>query len=397
MSIRTSASGNFENKKSWKRLQKHFEHDAKIKHENKYLNTFESQKLRVFNQHKIFMNYKELIHDVFDEYIKKHDSGISKKRKFNSVESLFAKKSTNPDLCYTVKLGDEESWHTFLNQSISFFKKQGLNPAQEKAKLYKTISNAFVKFGDDFSKSNTIQGFHYSLNGMDVYPLNLTEEYIHLDEMGAPHMHSHVLPVALHLNDEHTSYDLSKRPTVSLNKVLQALYSNHDSRANLRTFRKREDTRLVDTVNKELKKDFPNMYEAGINFEFIRKKELNPNIVTGISHDEYKHNQQVMDKQHEQIQVQQNQIKEQKEELLKLSSLLEPVKALREKIKKLKKKYDKLYELFEKTQHFTNEKDCNAFKTAWKAPMIDTSIVDPLLDYNNKLSKTKKYNDNKSV
>lgn len=391
MSIRTSASGNLNNKKSWARLQKHFEHDVKIRHKNEYLNTPESQKLRVFNQHKIFMNYKGLIHNVFDEYIKKHDYGISKKRKFNSVESLFAKKSTNPDLCYSAKLGDEDSWHEFLTKSTSFFKKQGLNPEQEKAKLYRTISNAFVDYGSAFSKSNTIRGFHYSLNGMDVYPLNLTEEYVHMDEVGAPHMHAHVLPVALNLNDEHTSYSLSKRPTVSLNKVLQALYGSRDSRANLREFRKREDTRLVDTVNKELKKDFPKLYEAGINFEFIRKKELKPGIVTGISHEEYKHNQKVMDKQKEQIKLQQKQIDEQKEDLVKLSALLEPVKALREKITKLKKKYNKLYELVEKKQHFANEEDNKTFKEKWRAPMIDTSIVDPLLDYNNKLNQQKKY------
>ena len=397
MSIRASASGNFDNKKSWKRLQKHFEHDSKIKHKNEFLNTPKSQKLRVFNQHKIFMDYKKLIHNVFDEYIKNHDYGISKKRKFNSVENLFAKKSTRPDLLYTVKLGDENSWHEFLKQSTNFFEKQGLDPVQEKAKLYKTISNAFVKFGNDFSKSNTIKDFHYTLNGMDVYPLNMTEEYIHMDEEGAPHMHSHVLPVALHLNDKHNSYDLSKLPTVSLNKVLRALYGNHDTRANLREFRKREDTRLIDTVNNQLKKDFPDLYEAGINFEFIRKKELKPDLVTGVSHEEYKHNQQVMDKQREQIQTQQKQIEEQKEELSKLSSLLEPVRTLRKRIEKLKRKYDKLYESFEKIQHFTSEKDSKTFKNTWKAPMIDTSIVDPLLDYNNKLSKTKEYNNNKPV
>lgn len=396
MSIKVSSSGNFDNKKNWKRLKKHFEHDSKIRHKNEYLNTTESQTLRVFNQHKTFMNYGKLIHSVFDNYIESHDYGISKKRKFNSVENLFAKKSTNPDLCYTVKLGDEESWHEFLNRATSFFKSQGLNPVKEKAKLYKTISSAFIAYGNDFNKANTINDFHYTINGVAVYPLNLTEAYTHLDEMGAPHMHSHVIPVALHLNTERTGYDLSKRPTVSLNKILQELYGSRDSRANLRAFRKKEDTRLIDTVNEGLKKDFPNMYEAGIKFEFIRKKELKPGIVTGISHEEYKHNQQVMDEQKKQLQAQQQQIEEQSEALSKLSSLLGPVKTLREKIKKLKRKYDNLYKLVEKTQHFTNEKDIRAFKTTWQAPMIDTAVVDPLLAYNNKINQQKKYNE-KSV
>ncbi len=43
--ILTTASGNFDNKKSWNGIKKHLEHDPNITHKNKFLNTDESKQL----------------------------------------------------------------------------------------------------------------------------------------------------------------------------------------------------------------------------------------------------------------------------------------------------------------------------------------------------------------
>lgn len=59
MTIYVTASGNFDNKKSWSGLKKHLKHDEAVHHKNKYLELDQSKLDRKFNQHLVLENFDD--------------------------------------------------------------------------------------------------------------------------------------------------------------------------------------------------------------------------------------------------------------------------------------------------------------------------------------------------
>lgn len=286
MTIYVTASGNFDNKKSWNGLKKHLQHDEAVHHKNKYLELDQSKKDRKFNQHLVLENFDDFTEKMFSPYIKKHDEKQKKdSRKYKSVKRFLAvdstgkKRKTNMDLNYVEKFADEKTWHLYLKALDKNIKKKyssrNFSDAQVHAFAMKAVSDGLADWAKDFNKRNP--------------NLKMFEYYIHMDEKGAPHVHSRVLPIV---------YKGDKKPSTSLNTALAKQYSlPRNGKLLLSKFRKQEDTALINAIDKSVEKEL----HLKSNFALLRKSDENKNIVTGVSHDEYVHNQEILDKQNKQI------------------------------------------------------------------------------------------------
>lgn len=296
--IGVTSSGNFENKKGWGGVKKHLDHSDKLHHKNEFLNTEESKKLRVLNQHKVLIDYKKFTEDNFKSYVENHDENEPNKNKqYGSVEDFLKYDSKHqvrkikPDLLFTEKFSDEKTYDALLAKTANLFMRtkqlHGKKLTKEQAMFFarKTFAKGLEKYADGFNDRNS--------------NLRMFEYYVHMDEKGAPHLHSRVMPLVV--PDGTTKTGKIKKPSWSLNRALRTQfdcksYKNEKGKvvsvnqANLKAFRKQEDQALVDAMNEA----FLEMHVKA-DFKLIRKTDKDESLETGVDHDVYVAKQQKLD------------------------------------------------------------------------------------------------------
>lgn len=294
-----TASGNFDNKKSWSGLKKHLEHDPKLKHKNEYLNTTESQELRKYNSHEVLIDYDKFCEDNFTPYVKDHDAHMKdKRRKFGSVKRFLKvdaqgkRRELQPAQAYVEKLSDEEHYNTYLKTVTKFLMTKGYAKSIEQAKdiALKVTAKGLARYADGFNKRNT--------------NLKMFEYYVHMDEKGSAHLHSQVMPIVIPQGKTKSGH--IKKPSWSLNRALTAQYGNAGmNKQNLKTFRKQEDTALINAMNDELTEE---LHVTPV-FALVRKTDKDKILETGVSHDVYVAKQQALEDIDKQIKTRQKTLK----------------------------------------------------------------------------------------
>lgn len=305
--IKTTASGNLDNKHSWSGLHKHMEHDPNLNHSNEYLNTEESQAKSKYNYHEILVDYDAWTERNFSAFVKRHDKKmLDKNRKFGSVKRFlkvndYGKiRERHPDQEFLEKLSNKEDYKQFEDSFIEKIRTYKWKKGPNKGK------NVTKKEAKDLAMRAMCKGFKKYARGFNQRNSHLTmfEYYIHLDEEGAPHLHSRIMPLYVDCptdkdTEKQRKKKKNKKPSWSLNTALSAQYHNLDKRgkaysnqANLRRFREQEDNALIDCMNEELEHDF------GIKnaFKLIRKTAEDETLQTGESHDVYKAKHKALDK-----------------------------------------------------------------------------------------------------
>lgn len=258
-------SGNFDNKKDWKKLKLHNERTQK-NHKNKYLKTKKSKELRRFNYHVKNFNFDNKINQLFGQYVKQRDQRLTNQKyrygsvaRFFKVDSRGKPRRTHPDLLYVAKMGDEKTWHKLENK------------LQQKGFSFGQINNAVVqgliKYGQGFSKRNS--------------NLLLSDFYVHMDEEGSPHLHAHVLPF---VDRGKTKKGNLRKPSTSLNTALAKQYHMpRNGQATLKHFRDLEDHALAKSISVSL----TNSLNTQIDLKLVRKTDKHPDLQTGVDHEIY--------------------------------------------------------------------------------------------------------------
>lgn len=281
MAIKVTASGNFDNKKAWSGMKKHMEHDEKINHSNKFLNTEESKKLKQYNQHKILINYEEFVNAAFGSYVKEHDKNLKDKRRayksvdrFLNVDSTGKERNLKPVQAYMEKFTDKETYEGILSILEEQLRrchypghKELLTPAQAHHEALKAIATGLSNYADGFNKRNP--------------NLMMFEYYSHLDEEGAPHIHARVMPFSV--SNKKNKSGKPKKPSWSLNAALRAQYggTSNGNKDRLAKFREQEDTALINSMNESFE------YLLGKNALKLYRKTKVEHVTTGLSHEEY--------------------------------------------------------------------------------------------------------------
>ena len=320
--IFTTASGNFDNKKSFSGIRKHLEHDPKLKHKNRFLNTKKSQELRKYNSHKVLINFDSWAEEHFGSFVKEHDENMKdKKRRFGSVKRFLQvdgdgqARKLQPVQLYTQKFSNEKDWKAFRNQLIEKLQKDytwpktGKHLTKEEATdyVYKLVANSLKDCAEGFNKRNP--------------NLKMFEYYTHLDEEGAPHFHSNVLPY--YQPEGLTKKGRKKKPSWSLNTALAHQYgtsrSKSQNKKNLSRFREQEDKALIACISKRLEN------ELGIKnaISFVRLTDKDKTIETGLDHDVYVAKKQKLNSLDKQIESKSSELPELSETVKNKKLLIE--------------------------------------------------------------------------
>lgn len=329
--ILTTASGNFNNKKSWSGIKKHLEHDPNVKHKNEFLNTAESKQLRKHNRHVVLIDYDKFCEDNFGAYVADHDAHMKdKKRQFGSVKRFLEvdnsgkARKLQPAQLFTEKLSNEEDYQKFLKLLFDTVKKQNPNFTDEKVKdtAYRIVDAGLMRYAKSFNERNP--------------NLKMFEYYTHLDEEGAPHLHSRVMPFTKSTGT--TKSGRLKKPSWSLNRALGTQYNNMGkSKENLKKFRKQEDEALIDSMNYVLERTC----HLKTAFKLIRKTDKDQTLRTGLDHEVYKAKKEKLDELNIKINAKQNDllaltdaVSEQNEKLVTTTKKLKDAEAKNENLVK---------------------------------------------------------------
>lgn len=269
--MQTTASINFDNKKSFTRLRKHLEHDPNVKHSNRYLNSQESKNLRHLNKHVILEDFDKLIEDNYKDYIEKHNLSASKHGNYvwTSTHDFIEhnahgeRRTSSIGSLMVAKFSDFKDFNDMLENFYGTVKKKNPNTDKEKAKedFLEACGYGLEDYANDFNRRNP--------------NLHLTEYYIHLDEEGAPHLHARILPLT-------ESKSRGKSMSWGLNRALKEQFHDKDTRKNLSMFRTQEDKFLVSCVNETIK-NLTDSYGMDFDVSLLRKKPA----LTGLDHDEF--------------------------------------------------------------------------------------------------------------
>lgn len=336
--ILTTASGNFDNKKSWSGIKKHLKHDPNVKHKNEFLNTAESKALRKYNRHVVLIDYDKFCEDNFGAYVADHDAHMKdRRRKFGSVKRFLEVDNTGktrtlqPAQLYTEKLSNEEDYKRFLKLLVNTIKKQNPTFNDEKVKdtAYRIVNAGLMRYAKGFNDRNP--------------NLKMFEYYTHLDEEGAPHLHSRVMPFVKSTGTTKTGR--LKKPSWSLNKALGEQYHNMGkNKENLKKFRKQEDQAMIDSMNYALEKTC----HLKPIFKLIRKTDKDQSLETGLDHDVYKAKQHKLDELDTKIHAKQTDlvavtdaVSEQTEKLVTTTKKLKDAEAKNENLIKQQDKREK--------------------------------------------------------
>lgn len=321
-----TASGNFDNKKAWSGLKKHLEHDPKLKHKNEYLNTDESKALRKYNSHEVLIDYDKFCEDNFTPYVKDHDAHMKdKRRKFGSVKRFLKvdaqgkRRELQPAQAYVEKLSDEEHYKQYLKTVTKFLMTKGYAKSIEQAKdiALRVTAKGLARYADGFNKRNT--------------NIKMFEYYVHMDEKGSAHLHSQVMPIVIPQGKTKSGH--IKKPSWSLNRALTAQYGNAGmNKQNLKTFRKQEDTALINAMNDELTDEL----HVKPVFALVRKTDKDKTLKTGISHDVYVAKQQALEDINKQIKTKQKTLASQNAQIAALNTTQRDLKNKLDSYKKAK-------------------------------------------------------------
>lgn len=293
------------------------EHDPNIKHSNQFLNGTESKLLRKYNRHKVLLDYSKWTEQKFGSFVKEHDQKMKdKRRQFGSVDRFLKvdgsgkKRTLQPALTYVEKLSNEEDWKQFkstLEKKLQSYKwtsgpKKGhhLTPSEAREMALNTVSKGFEVYANGFNKRNP--------------NLHMFEYYVHMDEEGAPHLHSQVMPFT---DMGKTKKGNLKKPSWSLNTALGQQYGTpRKNKENLSKFRKQEDQALINSMNMTLEKTL------GIKqaFQLVRKTDSDKTLQTGVDHEVYKARAKAIEQQEKQKQANNKEIADQNKQLKKLKS-----------------------------------------------------------------------------
>lgn len=288
-SIKVTANGNFDTKDTWQGIQKHLEHDPEQKHENEFLNSEESKNLRKFNRVVNLINYEEWTNEKFEPYVVNHDLKNLKKgrfvfgnvKNFLRVDGHGKVRARTLDKLYSMKFSDEETYKKISEKITDSLVKSGIGRDEAKAKTLVMFSDALVDYAKGFNSRNK--------------NLKMFKAVIHMDEEGAPHFHSRVMPFVPATTE-------NGKPSWSLNKALKTTYECKDTRENLKKFREQEDQAMIDSVNKTLQLEMPEIAK-NMCFELTRRNAS----VTGLKHEVYREKKHLEDVQEQTKQAEEKQ------------------------------------------------------------------------------------------
>lgn len=328
--IKVTASGDFNAKSSWNGIQKHLEHDPNLQHENDYLSTEESKKLRKFNRVVDVVDYDKWTQKHFEKYVLEHDrKNLDKGRfcfgsvkNFLRVDAHGKARTRTLDKLYMMKFSDEKTYHKIIDKITDSLVEKGTDKDEANYQALNMFADSFTDYLHGFNKRNKY--------------LILFEGAIHLDEEGSSHTHARVLPYVPARNKK-SEIDKTLKPYWSLNKALREQYGHSDTRDNLKDYRKQEDQAMIDSVNKTLEKEMPEIAKE-IHFELTR---LNPNT-TGLKHEVYREREHLKDVQ-KQVEIEQKK--------------LEETKKKNEELDKREEKLDKREQLLQEQQEKNEQRN----------------------------------------
>lgn len=283
--IKVTASGDFNAKSSWNGIQKHLEHDPNLQHENDHLNTEESKRLRKFNRVVDVVDYDKWTQKHFEKYVLEHDrKNLDKGRfcfgsvkNFLRVDAHGKARTRTLDKLYMMKFSDEKTYHKIVDRITNSLIEKGTDKDEANYQALNMFADSFADYLHGFNQRNKY--------------LVVFEGAIHLDEEGSSHVHGRVMPFVPAKNKQ-GQIDETLKPYWSLNKALREQYGHSDTRDNLKDYRKQEDQAMIDSVNKTLEKEMPEVAKE-IHFELTR---LNPDV-TGLKHEVYRERAHLKDLQ----------------------------------------------------------------------------------------------------
>lgn len=332
--MKVTASINFENKKAWNGLRKHLEHDRKLDHKNKFLNTEESKQRRKLNQWIKFYDFDDLIEDKFSDYIATQNKKNMDKGRFercwHSIHDFETKSASGTARTKTL---DKLAVFTFSNEDdfdnkifkpmVKAYASKYPNKSDQEIddKIRGCISHGLIRYTKGFNKRNP--------------NLIMIEGVTHMDEKGSPHVHARVLPYV-------PSKIKNGKPKWSVNNALRQQFGHHDTRENMKDFRDKEDREILQAINKQIQIELPEIAKD-YQFDLVR---LHP-AVKGLEHDEYKAIKQREDikKNNQRLAEQQNKLnslkKQIKDATADLKDQQDNIKEIEQKQAERAKKLDK--------------------------------------------------------
>lgn len=289
----TTSNGSFETSKKWSGIQKHLEHDGNVNHENKYLNTEESKRLRKYNEIVELVNFDDWTEKHFKDYVFEHDKKNLEKSRFvfGSVKN-FLKVDTSGktrkkslDKLYLMKFSNEEDYQKLFKKVKQSFKdEKHLDDEQADKQANLLFRAGLENYANSFNQRNTnIIAFKYA---------------VHMDEEGAPHLHMRTMPFV-------PAKKLGDKPKWAINQALRAQYKHKDTRTNLKDFRKQEDTSMIDCINEEIEKQLPEL-SKNLHLKLIRKESTE-----SVTHEVYRERKHLEDVK-KQVEIEQKKLEETK-------------------------------------------------------------------------------------
>ena len=341
--MKVTASINFENKKAWNGLRKHLEHDRKLDHQNKFLNTEESKQRRKLNQWIKFYDFDDLIKDKFSDYIatqnKKNMDKGRLERCWHSIHDFETKSSSGTARTKTL---DKLAVFTFSNEDdfdnkifkpmVKAYASKYPNKSDQEIddKIRGCISHGLIRYTKGFNKRNP--------------NLIMIEGVTHMDEKGSPHVHARVLPYV-------PSKIKNGKPKWSVNNALRQQFGHHDTRENMKDFRDKEDREILQAINKQIQIELPEIAKD-YQFDLVR---LHP-AVKGLEHDEYKAIKQREDikKNNQRLAEQQNKLNSLKKQIKDATADL---KDQQDKIKEIEQKQAERAKKLDKRENKLNDRE----------------------------------------
>ena len=289
----TTSNGSFETSKKWDGIQKHLEHDENVNHENKYLNTEESKRLRKYNEIVELVNFEDWTEKHFKDYVFEHDKKNLEKSRFcfGSVKN-FLKVDTSGktrkkslDKLYLMKFSNEEDYQELFKKVKQSFKdEKHLDDEQADDQANLLFRAGLEDYANSFNQRNTnIIAFKYA---------------VHMDEEGAPHLHMRTMPYV-------PAKTSAGKPKWSINSALRKQYGLTDTRKNMKKFREQEDTSMIDCVNEEIEKQLPKL-SKNLHLKLIRKESTE-----SVTHEVYRERKHLEDVQ-KQVEIEQKKLEETK-------------------------------------------------------------------------------------
>ena len=289
----TTSNGSFETSKKWSGIQKHLEHDENVNHENKYLETAESKRLRKYNKTINLVDFDKWTEKHFKNYVFEHDKKNLEKSRFvfGSVKN-FLKVDTSGktrkkslDKLYLMKFSNEEDYQKLFKKVKQSFKdEKHLDDEKSEEKAILLFRTSLENYARGFNKRNS-----------NIVAFQGT---IHMDEEGAPHVHLRTMP-----------YVPPKKPTEkpkwSINQALRVQFKQTDTRKNMKKFREQEDTSMIDCVNEEIEKQLPEL-SKNLHLKLTRKEQTE-----SVTHEVYREREHLKDIQ-KQVEIEQKKLEETK-------------------------------------------------------------------------------------